>query len=254
MGRYRICAGLSPATGSVSSSAAEPLVWPQNDSLSCARSFLSTPSKAAGIQPLSWLPLRSTVSRVLLRLPSAGGIVPVSWLLCRRNICSCERLPSVAGILPVSWLSVRSKTCSWERLPSCEGMLPDSSLSRRRKRVTFDLEMAIPSHWSMGRCILQLSDALPRRVFLRPRSVSQSVMRLVGSGLGIAAVLAHGSGVGVCVAVAVGVGVEVAVAVAVGVAVGVAVAVAVDVAVAVAVEVGVAVGIWQNCRLRSDWS
>ena len=148
MGRYRIV-GLSPATGSGSSSAAEPLVWPQNDRLSCARSFLSTVRRAAGIQPLSWLPLRSTVSRVLLRLPSAAGIAPVNELLRRRKIWSWERLPSVAGIWPVSWLSVRSKTCSWERLPSCVGILPDSwlsRLSRRRKCVTFDLEMLIPSH------------------------------------------------------------------------------------------------------------
>ena len=96
MGRYRIV-GLSPATGSGSSSAAEPLVWPQNDRLSCARSFLSTVLRAAGIQPLSWLPLRSTVSRVLLRLPSAAGIAPVSRLLRRRKICSWERRAAMTG-------------------------------------------------------------------------------------------------------------------------------------------------------------
>ena len=43
----------------------------------------------------------------------------------------------------------------------------------------------------MGRDVLQLSDALPRRVSLRPRRVSQSAMRVADSGFGIAAVLAH---------------------------------------------------------------
>ena len=62
---------------------------------------------------------------------------------------------------------------------------------------------------------------LPSRVTLAFRSAPQSLMRVVDSGSGIAAVLAHllVSGVGVIVGVAVAVGVQVGVGVAVGVAV-----------------------------------
>ena len=87
----------------------------------------------------------------------------------------------------------------------------------------------------MGRCGLQLREAVPRRVSLAASSVLQSAIRPAVSGSGTATLLAHadaavgvavGAGVTVCVAVAIGVGVAVSesIAVATDIAVGVAVA------------------------------
>ena len=106
----------------------------------------------------------------------------------------------------------------------------------------------------MGRCGLQLREAVPRRVSLAANSVLQSATRPAGSGSGTATLLSHadaavgvavGAGVTVYVCVAVGgAGVTVCVCVAVGgagVTVGVAVAIGVGVAVATDIAVGVAV-------------
>ena len=99
----------------------------------------------------------------------------------------------------------------------------------------------------MGVVVLQLREAVPRRVSLAASSVLQSATRPAGSGSGTATLLSHadaavgvavGAGVTVCVCVAVGgAGVTVGVAVAIGVGV----AVSVDVAVATDFAVGVAV-------------
>ena len=49
----------------------------------------------------------------------------------------------------------------------------------------------MPSHAVIGLVVSQFSEAVPRRVSLAARSVSQSAIRLESSGSGIAAVLAH---------------------------------------------------------------
>ena len=173
---------------------------------------------------------------------------PVNRLLLRFNVCSWERLASAGGMAPVRRLPLRFKFVSWERLPNCVGIAPVSCLFRRNNSVTRELETVTPSQAVMRVVVLQLREALPRRVSLAASSVVQSLTRSAGSGSGIALLLAHAPGVGV----AVGVDVDVAVGVAVDVAV--AVAVCVGVCVGVADGVAVAVGAGQNGNPRLDKS
>ena len=129
---------------------------------------------------------------------------PVSRLSLRFNFCRLERLPNSTGMLPTSWLSLRFNTCSWERLPSPAGMLPVSLLPLRLNRVTRELETRIPSQAFMREVVLQLSEAVPRRVSLAASSTLQSATRPADSGSGTAMLLAHAdTDVGVAVGVVV---------------------------------------------------
>ena len=64
-------------------------VWSQNSNLRLDRSFSETLFNAVGIHPLSWLPARVNVCR-LVRVPRATGMVPVNCLLLRSNLVTRE--------------------------------------------------------------------------------------------------------------------------------------------------------------------
>ena len=70
-------------------------------------------------------------------------------------------------------------------------MLPLSCLWRSPKLDTRLLEMVMPSQLVMSVVVVQFRGAVPRRVSLADKRVSQSVTRPAGSGSGMAAVLAH---------------------------------------------------------------
>ena len=167
-----------------------PVSWLSLRSKPC--SLVRVPN-SLGIRPVSWLVWRFKCSS-LERVPNSLGIVPVNWLLWRTNERNSERVPNSLGIWPVSWLRSRNNLVSLVRVPNSLGIRPDRRTDCRflkSNTVTRELETVTPSQAVMVKAGLQFREAVPRRVSLRPRSVSQSAIRLACSGSGTATLLAH---------------------------------------------------------------
>ena len=176
---------------------------------------------SAGISPVNWLPERYNTWR-RESLPSSAGISPVSWLPERYNTWRRESLPNSEGISPVNWFKPSCKSLRTERFPSAAGISPVSSFSwknngrllaygskyglskkielassllLRNNPITRGLEseseMVTPCHWSMGRSVLQFSEAVPAKVSLAAKRAAQSATRPGYSGSDTAGLLVH---------------------------------------------------------------